>query len=538
MTSGAAENSTTLRHEVHQERVVRCHVMRPPNIFAMFAESHARAPRELAIVDGGLRLSYDELDRLVTLCAARLFSVGVEMGDRVAILLGNRVDFIVTMLAVARLGAISVPMNVRQKRPEIGYALTDSGSKVLIHEVALEAELPDRSDTPGTTQRIAVDDSNRVWDFSGDVSLAPPPAAPGEDSPFCILYTSGTTGRPKGAVLTHFSTLTSCLGAEQSLGLRDGERTILTVPASHVTGTILVLLLMIRVAGSTVIQANFKASEFLQAAADERISYAIMVPSMYSLCLMEPDVEGHDLSAWRIGAYGGAPMPESVIERLAAVVPGMSLVNIYGATETSSPAVMMPAGEGRVRTASVGRALPYCDLLIMDEQGREVAPGDQGEIWLAGPMLFSHYWNNQQATTDAMVNGYWKSGDIGSVDRAGFLQLHDRKKDMINRGGYKIYSAEVENVLTSHPAIIEAGVVGYPCPVLGERVAAFVVTSGATSETELRDFCGRQLSDYKVPEKVFIVTEGLPRNANGKLLKIELRTRVAAMLAGRSAGGN
>ena len=521
-----------LRRELHHGRVLRCYADRPRTVHAMFEDAVRRASAAIALVDGDERIDYAQLAERVGRCAARMAALGIGNGDRVGILLDNRVDFLVVVLAAASLGAISVPMNIRQRRPETAYALDNAGAVLLFHESSLAEQIPDAAETPSLRHRIAIDDSARAWD--GACADAVASAAVDEDSPFCILYTSGTTGRPKGAILTHLNVVTSCLGAEEHLGLREGEVTALSVPASHVTGLVLVLLVSVRVAGKVVIQRAFKARRFLEIAEAERLSYATMVPAMYSLCLLEPDYDRFDLSAWRVGTYGGAPMPQSAIEALSAKHPQLRLTNIYGATETSSPAVMMPAGDTRAHAHQLGKPLRYADICIMDDQGCECAPGEQGEIWTAGPMTIPGYWNNAEATAAAFVGGYWKSGDLGAIDSEGYLQLFDRKKDMINRGGFKIYSVEVENLLMAHPEIIEAGVVGRPCPVLGERVEAFIVTRRAVEEEELRSYCAARLSDYKVPEHFFRIEGALPRNANGKLLKTELRARLAAQGGGAS----
>ena len=511
-----------LRHEVHHGRVVRAYVGRPDNVSAMFAQAVGRAADTTACVDGDDRPTYREFQERVLAAAARLAECGVSAGDRIALLIANRCDFLAALLACSHLGAICVPMNIRQKARETAYILEDCGAALLIHEKSLQSELPALTELPSLRRTIAIDDGRPLWAgySAGQAGVA---TQLEEDSPFCILYTSGTTGRPKGAILTHFGTVTSCIGAQQHLDLHDGEITILAVPASHVTGVILILLLMVRAAGTTVFQRAFKARHFLETAAAERMSYVIIVPAMYNLCLREPDFAKFDLSHWRVGSFGGAPMPASVLETLAATNPNLAMHNVYGATETTSPAVIMPASETRSRLGQVGKPLSYCDIVVLDERGREVPTGEQGEIWISGPNVVPGYWGNDAATASSIVNGYWKSGDIGSMDADGYLTLHDRVKDMINRAGYKVYSVEVENVLASHPSIIEAGVIGRPCPVLGERVEAYVVSGDALDEAELRQFCSRQLSDYKVPDHIYFIDGALPRNANGKLMKAVLR---------------
>jgi acyl-CoA synthetase (AMP-forming)/AMP-acid ligase II len=286
---------------------------------------------------------------------------------------------------------------------------------------------------------------------------------------------------------------------------------------------------MVAAAGTLIIMRTFKAAEFLALAERERMTHTLLVPAMYNLCLLEPGFETADLSAWRLGGFGGAPMPTATIERLARWLPRLQLMNAYGATETTSPATMMPPSETAARLDSVGRAVPCADILVMDEAGREVPRGGEGEICIRGPMVVSGYWNNPQATAESFVGGYWRSGDLGSIDEHGYVRVFDRKKDMINRGGYKIYSIEVENVLMAHPGVVEAAVIAKPCPVLGERAHAVVCLEreGAGPE-ELARHCASSLADYKVPDSFSFRRDPLPRNANGKVMKRQLRDELLA----------
>jgi O-succinylbenzoic acid--CoA ligase len=222
-------------------------------------------------------------------------------------------------------------------------------------------------------------------------------------------------------------------------------------------------------------------------------------------------------------------MAPATIARFAERLPGLKLMNAYGATETTSPVTLMPPSETAARPDSVGCALPCADILVMDDRGREVGAGEAGELWLGGPMVVPGYWNDPAATAESFVGGYWRSGDIGSKDADGFVRVFDRRKDMINRGGYKIYSVEVENALMGFPGVVEAAVVAEPCPVLGERVHAFVVVGAGVQPADLQRHCAGLLADYKVPETFTLSDTPLPRNANGKLLKRNLRpgTRAA-----------
>jgi acyl-CoA synthetase (AMP-forming)/AMP-acid ligase II len=251
-----------------------------------------------------------------------------------------------------------------------------------------------------------------------------------------------------------------------------------------------------------------------------------MVPAMYNLCLLLPDLEAHDLCAWRIGAFGGASMPTATIEGMAARLPGPALMNAYGATETCSPATIMPPDQSATHRDSVGQPVACGEIHIVDDAGNEVPRGQPGEIWIAGPMVVPGYWRNEEATASEFRGGYWRSGDIGSMDAEGFVRILDRRKDVINRGGYKIYCATAENALLEHEQVVEAALVGVPCAVLGERVHAFVCVSAlddSTTAQALAEFCAARLSDYAVPETWTVGTEPLPRNLNGKIMKRELR---------------
>jgi O-succinylbenzoic acid--CoA ligase len=514
------------------DRVVPCFVRRPASLDALLANAVSRAPDSDAVVAGDRRLSYAELDDEAGRVAAGLAAVGVGPGDRIALMLGNRAEFVTTLFGARRLGAVVVPVNVRERGEALHHVLTHSGARALVHEAEIEAHLPGADTLPALATRHAAGAGDGAGSYA---SLAEhetdPPArhAPGEEDVAVILYTSGTTGRPKGAMLTEVNLAHSALHYELCLGLDAGERSMLAVPASHVTGLVATIVTMVRVAGAIVMMERFRAPDFITLAARERITHAVMVPAMYNLCLREPAFGIADLSSWKIGGYGGAPMPEAAIEALAERLPGLVLVNAYGATETTSPATLMPRGHTRDHSDSVGRVVPCGRVVVMDEAGREVPRGEPGEIWIGGPMVVPGYWDDPETTTAAFVGGYWRSGDIGSMDEAGYVRVFDRTKDLINRGGYKIYSVEVENVLAHHPDVVEAAVVAQPDPVLGEKTHAFVTCRDASAvPSALAEFCATRLADYKVPDFWTLDTELLPRNANGKVRKNLLRARAGS----------
>ena len=513
----------SLRHEVlYGDRVALCFTDRPLTLDAMVRAAVARKPDGIALVLGERRVSYAELDRISGNIARNLIAAGFKQSERIAMLLGNGLEFVFCALGAGRAGMIVVPLNTRQRAPEIDYVLQQCQASALVYDADCEANLPG----PRATLRGQwVVGSGRAPSFTELMADAPAVALPElhQDDTAYLLYTSGTTGHPKGAMLTHASIIHSVLNFRHGYGLRDGDVTMLAVPASHVTGLVALILATIHVAGTTVILPAFKAPEFLAVAARERMTYTLMVPAMYNLCLLQPDFERHDLSSWRIAGFGGAPMPEATIKRLAQALPKLNLCNAYGSTETTSPATMFRPGSPAGKINSVGQPVTGAHIIVADDDGREVPAGQDGELLIAGAMVVPGYWDNPDATRGGFVGGYWRSGDIGRIDADGYVYVVDRKKDMINRAGFKIYCTEVENVMSHHPAIVESAVVGKPDPVLGERVHAFAYSPDGGVEADIRRYCAERLSDYKVPDTITFLKEPLPRNANGKILKTELR---------------
>src|SRR4051812_9087715 len=476
------ERVPALRPERHFDRPMQCYAERPSGLVAMLEEAAARNPEGEALVCGDTRFTWQALRQRVAETAGAFAQRGIKAGDRVGLLLGNRIEFPLAFLGAAWLGAIAVPISIREQKAGVDYILGHCGVKVLVDE---------------------------SFDLSGPAVPSRPSA---EEETAAILYTSGTTGRPKGAMLTNLGIVHSSMNFEACMGFSSSTRAVAAVPLSHVTGVIALLTTMVRCAGTLIVMPAFKARDFLEVMQREKATYTLMVPAMYKLCLLEKDFHRFDLSSWKVGSFGGAPMPAATIAALAEKLPQLQLMNAYGATETTSPATIMPPEETARRRDSVGLPVPGAEIRVVDD-----------ELWIRGPMVVKGYWDDAPATAREFVDGFWRSGDVGSIDAEGYVRVLDRRKDMINRGGYKVFSAEVEAALAEHPAVVESAVVGYACPVLGERVQAFVVTNKQTEEKTLRDFCAARLADYKVPEKFTLGTEPLPRNANGKVLKRELR---------------
>ena len=512
------------------DRVVPAFCERPSSLWAMIAEARGRNADGEALICGNVRLSWRQAMEQAARIAAGFRKLGLQRGDRLAILLGNRIEFPLLLFAAAHEGLVTVLLSTRQQKPEIAYVLADCGAKILIHEASLAERLPDAKDVPDLIHRIAIDDDPARSQFSSFAENAPAsaPVEVGEEDTAMILYTSGTTGKPKGAMLAHCNIVHSSMVFVSCLQLTEVDRSIAAVPLGHVTGVVANITTMIRCGGTLIIMPEFKAADYLKLAARERVTYTVMVPAMYNLCLLQPDFDGYDLSSWRIGGFGGAPMPVATIEKLKAKIPGLKLMNCYGATETTSPSTIMPGELTERHIDSVGLPCPGARIAVMGPDGRELPPGEIGELWIQGASVIKGYWNNPKATAESFTGGFWHSGDLGSIDAEGFVRVFDRQKDMINRGGLKIYSAEVESVLAGHPAVVESAIIAKACPVLGERVHAVVVTRQPVTDTDLRAWCAERLSDYKVPETMAITSEPLPRNANGKVLKRQLRELLGA----------
>jgi O-succinylbenzoic acid--CoA ligase len=518
------------RYELHYgDRMVRCFVDRPKSVHEMLANAVARRPNGLAIICGEERLTYSELDALVGRAARGLKERGVKKGDRIAMVISNSSEFVVVLFAVARLGAVSVPLNTRHQEAENRHIIGDCAAKVVVFDEEFVDRIPTKAHVPSLEHSIAVHRDGRVplVDLFAATSLTEVTPVD-EEGTATILYTSGTTGRPKGAMLTNFSTAHSVIHYKWVMGLGEEDRSLLAVPMSHVTGLNALIQTMVHSCGTLVIMPAFKASDFIDLAARHRTTFTVIVPAMFNLCLLAPNFEKADLSAWRVSGYGGAIMPEVTLERIAEKLPQLKLINCYGSTETTSPAVFMPPDQAVARKEYVGLVVPCGHITVMDFDGVEVPPDTPGEVYIGGAMVVPGYFNNPEATEREFKAGYWKSGDLGAMDAQGYLRIIDRIKDVINRAGFKIFASEVENVLLDHPAVVEAAVVAKPCPVLGERVHAFLVVRKEVKDEELTRHCAAVLSDYKVPEAFYRLENTLPRNVNGKVLKRDLRERLAS----------
>jgi long-chain acyl-CoA synthetase len=522
--------SRDLVDEVHGGRRLRCYPPpRPRTLVQVLDRTAERFPEREAIVDGERRLTWGEFRTEVRRLAAALHARhGIKPGDRVALLLANGAAFGLTVFACAQLGAIAVTLNTKLKRRELAYMLQDSGARVLIGNVEWWSEVePLRGALACEAYYLTGQAPAGTAPFAAllDGPAAPPAVAVGEDDTAFIMYTSGTTGRPKGAEGTHAGILNSVITFERCLGLRDDERTLVAVPLFHVTGLIAQFLTMAYVGGTTVVMPMFDAAEAARLLDAERITHMAAAPTVYVMMMAQPGCRARGGTV-RVLAYGGAPTPPLTIRALREWLPGARLHNAYGMTETCSPATILPDADTLRRASSVGLPIPTAELRTVDPvTGRECGADEVGELWIRGPMVVAGYWANPEATAQALVEDGWlRTGDLARIDGEGYVTIMDRIKDMINRGGEKVFCVEVEEVLCGHPAVLEAAVVGVPDPVYGEAVRACVVPRpGAVVEPEeVRAWVAARLARFKVPREVAVV-DALPRNPNGKVVKAMLK---------------
>ncbi|BCJ85477.1 class I adenylate-forming enzyme family protein [Effusibacillus dendaii] len=524
-----------IQNQIAEETVngvrLKVYKNRPHTLCETLKNSARRFPDKIALVHGDQRITYAELQQQVYNMAYQLIhQYGVQKGDRVALLLMNGIPFVVGLYAALQIGAIAVPLNTKLKTQELEYMLQNSGAKLLItNEEWWPNVLPIIDQIPA--ERIFVTSEHPpqgALPYSQLVAENAPflvEEALHEHDPALIMYTSGTTGRPKGAVNTHFNLIHSAINYELCYGLSSDDSTVVAVPLFHITGLAGQLVPFIYLGGKIALMPMFKADQFLQILQDEQITHVIAAPTVYVMTLMQPDYKQYNTENFRVGGFGGAPMPAETVKALMDWNPNLELHNTYGLTETTSPATVMPHQYQLEKISSVGIPVPVAEAKIVDPVSREqLNPGEVGELVLKGPMVVPYYWQNEEATQKAMVDGWFATGDLAAMDPEGFVYVMDRIKDMINRGGEKVYSVEVEDVIYSNPNVMEAAVVGVPDSVYGEVVKACVVPrpGASLSAEEIKQWVAERLAKYKVPVYVEIM-DLLPRNPNGKVLKTELR---------------
>ena len=498
------------------------------NLAGLLESSATRFPDSPGIIFERKKITYKELDRSAGQVARALQKSGVSKGDRVAIHLPNCPEFVVTYFGILKAGATVIPINVMLKQHEIEYLLSDSGSKVLftLNEFLAEAA-PATKQIPGFKEIIVVGHhGGEGVPFEGlfDASNPPINAVDVDQSEdlAVIFYTSGTTGKPKGAMLTHANMVSNAFATAQMYKYSHDDTIISAMPMFHAAGQTNVMTAAFSQGAAVALLPRFTPEKVFEVLAAEKATVFIGVPTMYFQILSHPEADRFGSNNLRLCLVGAASMPEKVLKDFGEKYK-VVISEGYGLSE-AAPVVSHNPIDGVKKPLSIGVPIPGVEMTIFDEHDRELPPGQVGELVIKGPNIMKGYLNQPEATAEALRNGWLHTGDMAYRDEDNYFFIVDRKKDMILTGGFNIYPREVEEVLFTHPKVAEAAVVGMPDLEKGEKAKAFVVLKEGQTATaeEIIGFCRTRMAAYKAPREVEFM-ERLPRNAAGKVLKRILR---------------
>ena len=502
------------------------------NLATMLRESALAAPDKPLVHAGGLSLTYAEVDQASGRVATSLLGLGLEPGDAVAVQLPNLPQFLFSYFGILKAGLVMVPLNPLLTAPEVAYQLSDSDAKLLVtfEQFAGPAVAGAREaggvptyvvSSPGSAARPEGTRDFAELCLAEDSGEIHPTRS---DDTAVLLYTSGTTGKPKGAELTHFQLYMNCTVSGELFGFRPDDVAVAVLPLFHVFGLSSVLNVAVRFGGSLVLVPRFEAGAVVDAIERHRCTVFSGVPTMYD-GLLQHDTTGRDLSSLRAATSGGASIPGEVIRAFEEKVPGVVVLEGYGLSETASTTTFNISAERR-KVLSIGKPIWGVEVRVVDMDGKELPPGEDhiGEIVVRGHNVMKGYYKKPEATAQAVRDGWFHTGDLAYRDEDGYFFVVDRLKDLVIRGGYNVYPREVEEVLYTHPAVAEAAVVGRRDDRLGEEVLAYVALKPgeAAEPEEIVVHCRERLAAYKYPREIRLLPE-LPKGPTGKILKRELR---------------
>jgi fatty-acyl-CoA synthase len=486
-------------------------------------------PDKLVVISNDKRFTYREFNFRVNKLANALLDNGVRKGDRINTLLFNTSEQLETMFACAKIGAIFVPINYRLSAKEVVYIIQDSSSSHLVYDEKLANLVSEvRTNELNVREYIFVGNEScndiNYEDYICEASDCEPDFPIDLEDVHMMMYTSGTTGRPKGAMLTHGNTLWNAINATQILPFVEEDSTLTVAPLFHIGGMSTFTTPLIYKGGTIILDEKFDPQRTLELIEQEKITTLFLVPAMWLALTQVPNFNDYDLSSLRLNCSGGASCPITVIEFFQQR--NIPFFEGFGMTETAPVVAVLDAKNSRRKNGSVGKPPMHTEVRVVDPNDRDVPVGETGELIIKGPNILKGYWNNPEATRKSIKDGWFYSGDLARFDDEGFLYIVDRKKDMLITGGENVYPVEVEQVLFKHPNIKEVAVVGVPDEKWGESVKAYIVLkdpSKTISIEAIRQYCEGKLARFKHP-KFYEILEELPRNATGKVLKTILRS--------------
>ncbi|MEZ5174997.1 MAG: long-chain fatty acid--CoA ligase [Acidimicrobiia bacterium] len=497
------------------------------NIGSFLTKRALLDPTMVGLVFDGRPVAYRALNERANRVANAFRDHGLRQGDRVGLLLGNSPEFLESFFGLAKIGAVIVPLNWRLAPPEVVPVASDAGLSALVYgsEHRDTAQVVCAETTVGI--RVVVGEEASGGDHRYEALIEShepnePKIEAGGDDPVVIMFTAGTTGRAKGAVLSHNNLFYDSCTVTFSLDWRRNDRVLVALPLFHI-GALIYAVINTHVGATTVLMQAFDPVAFLESIEEQRIDSFLAVPAMLNFMLHVPDFDRYDLASVRWALCGTAPVPVPLIEAWAGR--GIAIQQVYGLTECTGGAAVLGAEQALDKVGSTGLPMFHTDIRVVDSDGNDVAPDEVGEIIISGPHVMVGYWKDPAATAAALEDGWLHTGDLGRVDEDGYLFVVDRKKDMIISGGENIYPAEIENVLAAMPTIAEATVIGVPHPEWGEAVCVVArpIEGHDLTLEEVVARCEGRLGRYKIPRRLIVTDQPLPRTPAGKVLKRVLR---------------
>lgn len=486
-----------------------------PQFVSNYVESQ---PTKVYTYYNGREWTYKEFDERVKRVAAYFQQQGYQKGDIIALHSLNSDIFLVCYYAVQLAGYIAMPVNTKLAPPEVEYIFNHSEAKALIYDVKIEHIIAETKHD--FREKLAIGGTDEIGKIMTDTSLQYTPVELHGEDVAVVMYTSGTTGKPKGVMLTHQNILAAAEIWSEAMDIVPEDRMVISTPLFHCAASHVFVVPVTYKGGTIIIEEGFSPTGTIELLQKTDPTIFFGVPAMYTILLNLPNIKELDIPTLRLFGYGAAPMPYEILKKLKDTFPNVKVQNLYGQTENSPAATTLKDHLALEKIGSVGEPLPQTEVRVVDEHGEPLPANQVGEIVVRGPQVMKGYLKNPEETARAIRNGWLYSGDLGRFDDDGLLYIVDRKKDMLIRGGENVYPVEVEEVLYQIPELLEAAVVGIPHQVYGEAPKAFVVLKEGQTKTEqeILDYCATQLAKYKVPIEVEFMDE-LPRNASGKVLK-------------------